>query len=554
MCLKIREENEEFFLLRRQLVEIQSNFGESIYAFFQFTRWLLMLNVVLSILFSTLIFPHIYDFSWSEHSFKNYVSIVFGDEYEHSWYFYGAYEPNYSVYSFNVGFIYVCACIASLFICIMAVIQRVLSDTFVQNDDTDYIYTTNVFSKYDFSLANKDAITLHQNSLMIRLHETLLTQLDQQLAVINCTVILKRLVGVLFTVVVGTISAAGIVLLIYFEHDWIIPEAKKIHPLAESLAPYIVPAGVAAIKAMTPKIVALIVSFESYTAEILFQQTFGRVMLLRMFAILVTLFQTSRKSEDLEELNSKLCAESQIGMVLYRFLLFDMAIEIFSYLVFPEMKYWVGRVTGRIKIKTDQQNLESLNATMIAAQSLENSPTADQEGNSVANDSVVDDDGEKYLLCLNTQQNAKTNMQSPWMSPVFDKKSGMKSPWMSPALDGDMRKSANNSQFAAKLYDVDSNERKKSSSSISKNVKKLKGHFAMAGDSWKSEFDITGSLVDVMYRQAIVWSGMYFSPMIPVMAVIATIVSFFLKERYVEYKHAFYMNVCLQKTFLNVIL
>ena len=35
--------------------------------------------------------------------------------------------------------------------------------------------------------------------------------------------------------------------------------------------------------------------------------------------------------------------------------------------------------------------------------------------------------------------------------------------------------------------------------------------FELAGDSWKSQFDIPGALVDVMYRQGIVWSGMYFN-------------------------------------------
>ena len=87
--------------------------------------------------------------------------------------------------------------------------------------------------------------------------------------------------------------------------------------------------------------------------------------------------------------------------------------------------------------------------------------------------------------------------------------------------------------------------------------------FEIAGDSWKAQFDIPGALVDVMYRQVghpptcslstvtgkplffffvalvanvypqgIVWSGMYFSPMIPVMGMIASIWTFFVRKRY----------------------
>jgi len=56
--------------------------------------------------------------------------------------------------------------------------------------------------------------------------------------------------------------------------------------------------------------------------------------------------------------------------------------------------------------------------------------------------------------------------------------------------------------------------------------------FEIAGDSWKGQFDIPGALVDVMYRQCIVWCGMYFSPMIPVMGTICSIWTFFVRKRF----------------------
>ena len=55
----------------------------------------------------------------------------------------------------------------------------------------------------------------------------------------------------------------------------------------------------------------------------------------------------------------------------------------------------------------------------------------------------------------------------------------------------------------------------------------------MAGDDWKDSFDIPMAIVDLMYRQAIVWSCMYFSPMVTWISVFATFITFFSKKHYV---------------------
>jgi len=206
----------------------------------------------------------------------------------------------------------------------------------------------------------------------------------------------------------------------------------------ESIAPYIVPAGVSIIKSLTPHIVRRIVLFESYSAAILFQQTFFRVFLLRIFAILVTLFQTAQTAEEKENEEGEACAESQIGMVLYKFIMFDMITEIVTNLVVPAVKYRCGRCCGSIK------QLKQLSE-------------------------------EEELAALN-RKNTEHNIDSKTKVDLAE--------------------------------------------------------FELAGDSWKSQFDIPGALVDVMYRQGIVWSGMYFSPMIPIMAIIASMVTFFVKKRY----------------------
>jgi len=56
----------------------------------------------------------------------------------------------------------------------------------------------------------------------------------------------------------------------------------------------------------------------------------------------------------------------------------------------------------------------------------------------------------------------------------------------------------------------------------------------LAGDSWKTEFDLPGVLVETIYRQVIVWCGFYFSPMIVPLAAVNSIFSFYSKTLYLR--------------------
>jgi len=421
-----------FFLWRSHLVQIQGNFGESIFAFFQFTRWLFMVNLVTLILYAVLIACHMYNFDFLDFSLSEYGTMVLGAETTNSWWFYGAFAKDYNNigFAFDTGFAWVAVSALAVVASLFAVLRVLISTQSMTLVDDEFKFTRHVFIGHDHSLHHPDAITLETNSKMITLHETLLEQLDEERLNLTCVLILKRLLGIVLCVILGLASAAGIVGLLYFEKDVIIPKAEDIHSSMATLAPYIVPAGVTMIKALTPKLVRVIVSFERYSAGFNFQQQFFRVFVLRVFAILVTLFQTARQAEESEDEENAICAESQIGSVLYKFILFDMVIEIVVYGVVPALKWCFKRCAGKTQ-KTAQEMLQELNQKN-------------------ENDELVTSDTE----------------------------------------------------------------------------------FELAGDSGKKSFDIPGGLVDVMYRQCIVWSGMYFSPMIPVMAVLATFVTFFIKKRF----------------------
>merc|ERR1719206_593628 len=318
------------FLWRKHLVKIQGNFGESIFLFFQFTRWLMLLNLGISIIYGFLIFCHIANFDFGAHSASIYPDMLLGSEYTSSWWFYGAYLPRYAdsqMASVNIGFVWIMIGLGAVVVSVVAVLRVLLNVGMSENDEADYAFSKDVLANYNHSLRHSDAVTLQTNSIMIGLHETLLAKLDEEAASLTCVLVLKRMLGVAICVVVGVLSAIGITALIVFE-DNINSKAKDVHSSMERFSMFIVPAGVAVIKGITPHIVRAVVVFEDYSAEFLFQQTFFRVFLLRIFAILVTLFQTAKTAEEaedaevvltlaenpnLEQVSVALCAESQIG-------------------------------------------------------------------------------------------------------------------------------------------------------------------------------------------------------------------------------------------------
>merc|ERR1719334_1490002 len=194
---------------------------------------------------------------------------------------------------FDIGFLWVMVATTSVIVSVIAVLRVLLNAGMNEEHEDEYAFSKNALANYNHSFGHEDAVTLQTNSLMIELHETLLAQLDKEARQLTCKVIMKRMLGSFLCLILFLLSALGIVGLINYETE-VVRNAAKIHSSMETIGQFIVPFGVAIIKAITPHVVKRIVLFENYTAEFLFQQTFFRVYMLRIGAILVTLFQTEQ--------------------------------------------------------------------------------------------------------------------------------------------------------------------------------------------------------------------------------------------------------------------
>ncbi|ETO09492.1 hypothetical protein RFI_27884 [Reticulomyxa filosa] len=80
-----RSKSESTFLWRGHLMHIQANFGDSIYSFFEFVRWLFVLNVMMSILFLLIVLPSMWQFDWTNTDAFTFFDILIGNECQKSW-------------------------------------------------------------------------------------------------------------------------------------------------------------------------------------------------------------------------------------------------------------------------------------------------------------------------------------------------------------------------------------------------------------------------------------------------------------------------------------
>merc|ERR1719295_715159 len=106
-----------------------------------------------------------------------------GSEFLHSWWFYGAYEPNYPnslVSGFDIGFIWVMVSATAAILSVVAVLRVLLNAGMNEEDDQEYAFSKNALANFNHSLNHPDAVSLQTNSLMIELHTTLLAQLDKE--------------------------------------------------------------------------------------------------------------------------------------------------------------------------------------------------------------------------------------------------------------------------------------------------------------------------------------------------------------------------------------
>lgn len=364
-----------FPLWRHSLLKIQSNFGESTMAYFEFIRWLFLLNLFAAVLYGGIILlPGALNEQWTTDEKipvdENLAWKLLGRQ-RNSFYYWGYYNEFYYNGNLDMQLAWLAVATIVIITALVSIINRVLGGDFHKVEKGAMPFCKNVFAAYDHSLINSEARQLVQNGIMIRLHETLLEELDTQMNEVNFSIILKRILGVLSTVLVAIVTVFCIMALITYE-NLISKAAVEQYPAAVILAEYITPAGVNVINALYPIILNKLVTYEQWSAGIQFQQKFFRTFILRMFSIIVTLFVTDNAAGSfVVKEGEEFCKMSVIGEMLLKFIILATLLEIGKKVIMPFSMYHLKNCCNLIEKDEEKDKDSKMSSDLESAEKRE---------------------------------------------------------------------------------------------------------------------------------------------------------------------------------------
>ena len=340
---------------------IEARFGASVVSYFTFASNIFYFNLIISILMLPIIIPAMlqYDFSHSQSEYQDnsYYGLAFGAGMEHSFLFYGYYQTYYFNNAYNLGAMYVVLCIFIFILSLYAILKFISSaaEKLEQIESNDMYATCNeLFTALNYQMNDMKAIELSldhmANSLILRIkqHKEEVLKAKHKVSK-SLSFKLKRYFGYFLTFLIVTGSCTIVALLIIYQEETIEPKLSSNQQLAR-YAELIVPSAISFFKIITPFLIFKIVAYENYElAEQRFKHLFSRLFAIRMFFILVALFQTMNSNP----LSSQECPQTQVGVIYYSLLSLDIVIDCFSTTLTSIMKYLLRKYC-KIGIKKDE--------------------------------------------------------------------------------------------------------------------------------------------------------------------------------------------------------
>ncbi len=435
---------------KSSIEEIEARFGASTASYFYFARSMFWLNVWLALLCLFIVVPGMMSYDYSLRSYtveriignqvrnvtvqRDYRGIVLGLGMEDSFMFYGdGYKQRYSeYYNYMMDVAWVFVCTAVMLVSLLDNLAR-----FSITEETAEV-TLGVcrlaFAQYDFSVRGERAHKLQSMQFSSKLYSSIIGKAEENRmentreSVGSAYYILKlrRFLGLLFSLAFMGGASLAIIELILNEEQ--IRNDSRAN-ISTYVAELIVPVCVSALKLMVPLVVKALVDFENYErAKDAFRQTSLRIYLMKMFFVLVVLFQTLALSSD--KTRDGTCPQTNTGILYYRMLVIDLAVEFLSSLVIPGVIYSMKRWVCTCIFKLDVPPLK------------DNATDAEQEK-------------QLYLMVLKS------------LDPT---------------------------------------------------------------DLIKNEFRIPENIIELMYKQALVWAAFPFAPVVPILALIIQVLIFIIKK------------------------
>ena len=334
---------------------IEARFGPSVVAFFYFAQSLFWLNVLLAVVMGVIYVPGMISFDWSTPTIwvtttvggqqtqieyhQSLVGLITGTGMEYSFMFYGdGYKPVYPTTGFRMYLAWIFVCVSAL---VVSLVENLSRFHFVSEEDD--VSENNKFSRlafagYNFNGRSATTHEVQSLSFMTRFYN-MLTEVHEAEAAksdVEARGVGDGYYALKFRRFVGAVLSLAYLAGSGFLIAWLIVHEDEVtNDTKDSLggaSPFLVPFVVSILKLLVPQFVYIVVDFERYRkASLEFKHKFFRIFVMKMFFVLLVLFQTQALSQS----ESPTCLQTQTGMIYYRMLLTDIAIDVVSSLFIP---------------------------------------------------------------------------------------------------------------------------------------------------------------------------------------------------------------------------
>nr|XP_022308669.1 transmembrane channel-like protein 7 [Crassostrea virginica] len=323
---KNKQIEQPFF--RKQIKEIESNFGSSIGALFVFTRWVLLSNLVLSVLWLSLVVtPMAVSFPYSNvtqgFALGNIIDGqgVLGE----AWLFYGGYQDRALGGHYPLALAYllliVCTYFGTLFV-IMKSMGRAASPQSATAAESRFKFSLMTLSSWDYSVTSPEA-SLNLSKGIVSMFKDHIYEVKAKEAAEKSTektkLIMYRILAWIITILIIGGACTTIVFLVIFV-NFSDSSAKTNERQDDFLHVYGTTLTFSLINMLVPPIITKLPGIERYSSgKLELSITLSRVFCLRManlFALIVTLYSRLTKlTYD--------CTGTVIGQELYKLVVMD---------------------------------------------------------------------------------------------------------------------------------------------------------------------------------------------------------------------------------------
>ncbi|XP_054284806.1 transmembrane channel-like protein 7 [Macrosteles quadrilineatus] len=375
--IKWKETYSKLELWKYSLKKIEGNFGTGVVAFFLFVKWLMFLNLTITLMIFTFIFlpsvlmevpkPSPCDSNnvtvvecCAEHYVRNQsekigslLEFVQGTGWmENTHLFYGMYPS--IVFSgdfrYNLALAYISTAVGYFLLSFFAIMKSAahgFKERLIENEGQFYHYCNMVFAGWDFCIHNQQSASIKHKALYNEMKASLEAERreeekrnrskDERIKLLMIRTIVNLTVLLILIL-------AGIVIYVTFQISITTKRMHRIQTLLVEFAPSLC---IVSLNLVVPVVFNYLVTFEHYSPIFVIRFTLFRTILLRLsslsvlFASIYGLIKCNVHPEQCtsSECNTPPCWESYVGQQLYKLLILDhvSSIVVTLFVNFPRM-------------------------------------------------------------------------------------------------------------------------------------------------------------------------------------------------------------------------